>query len=300
MQKENLKDSAAQRGTKGAERQAAQDRTDVWARAAEDLREACTAVKSKKEDLLEKFQDLNQKRSEFGHISMDIPMEENPFDAGKINEVQRETGTPVEERKWAAMCKALNASIFRDNDFAGALVGILDTVRHDAISEDWKLQAQVNAAKEAREDAIRAADSAVAKAESALAQHRQRFADDFVKPVLEADNYGSDGIPSVFQTPRGLRNIGLRFGAAEPVEVQINTLWSVFLAATQSKPKGDPFYHLLHHAGGPIPGQSKGVAWTYEQLTATRKTPVAGKNGYVRTGGPTTKEAPRPKKGAWE
>ena len=188
---------------------------DAWERAAAELQTACTAVKGKKAELIENFRGLDRQRGRFGRMPMDLPKENNPFDIMGINEAQWETGSPVIERRWAALAKAINASIFRDDDFSSRLIGALEGVRQDAIFKDRDLQAAVNAAKEAREQAVKAADADVIRAETALAQHRQRFAADFVKPVLEADGYGPDALPGIFQTPRGPRNLGLRFGAAE-------------------------------------------------------------------------------------
>lgn len=268
---------------------------DVWERAAAELRTACAAVKGKKEDLVCRFRELDQRRGEFGKIALDIPADTDPFDVEKIDTARRETGSPVTERKWSALAKALSASIFKDESFRGALVAALDAVRQEAISRDWELQAIVNEAETARKEAIRAADAAVAQAEKKLAQHRQRFAADFVVPVLDADKYGADDVPSIFRDPGGLRNIGLRFGAAEPVETQIQTVWSIMRAATRPKPDGDPYHHLTHHAGEPIPGLSRGVAWIYDGGTGKRPS-VAGADGYVRPGGPLAKSAPRPKR----
>ena len=268
---------------------------DAWERAAAELRAACAAVKGKKAELVGQFRDLDKGRAEFGKVPMEIPADTNPFDTAKIDAARRETGSPVTERKWAAIAKALRASVFRDEDFRGSLIEALDAVRQEAISRDWELQAIVNEAETAKREAIRAADAAVAQAEKNLARHRRRFAADFVKPVLEADNFGGDEIPSIFREPSGLRNVGLRFGAAEPVETQIQGLWGIMRAATRPKPDGDPYHHLLHHAGEPIPGLSRGVAWIYDGGTGKRPS-VAGADGYVRPGGPLAKSAPRPKR----
>lgn len=269
---------------------------DAWERAAAELRTACATIKDKKTELIENFRELDKQRERFGRMPMDLPKENNPFDITGINEAQWETGSPVIERRWAALAKAINASIFRDDDFSGRLIGALDGVRQDAIFKDRDLQAAVNAAKEAREQAVKAADANVIRAETALAQHRQRFADDFVKPVLEADGYGTDALPGIFQTPRGLRNIGLRFGADESIEAQVSTLWGVLQANTKPRPDGDPYYHLLHHDGEPVPGLSKGVAWSYNAGRGGKRSAVAGSDGYVRPGGPLVKDAPRPKR----
>lgn len=285
--------TAAQTAEKTPENRAAQG--DVWERAAAELRKACAAVKGKKAELVGRFRELDQRRGEFGKIPMNVPADVDPFDAEKINAARVETGSPVTEREWASLAKSLSASVFRDGSFQGALVAALDAVRQEAISRDWELQAIVNEAETARKEAIRAADAAVAQAEKKLAQHRQRFAADFVVPVLDADKYGADDVPSIFRDPGGLRNIGLRFGAAEPVETQIQTVWSIMRAATRPKPDGDPYHHLTHHAGEPIPGLSRGVAWIYDGGTGKRPS-VAGADGYVRPGGPLAKSAPRPKR----
>ena len=294
--KNTVKVTAAQTAEKTPENRAAQAaQGDVWERAAAELRTACAAVKGKKAELVGQFQELDKGRAEFGKVPMEIPSDTNPFDTAKIDAARRETGSPVTERKWAAIAKALRASVFRDEDFRGSLIEALDAVRQEAVSKDWELQAAVNAAESARKEAIRAADAAVAQAEKNLAQHRRRFADDFVSPVLDADNYGADNIPAIFREPAGLRNIGLRFGAGEAVETQIQTLWGVMKSATRPKPDGDPYHHLTHHAGEPIPGLSRGVAWTYDGGAGKRPS-VAGAGGYVRTGGPLAKSAPRPKR----
>ena len=268
---------------------------DAYERAAVELQTACAAVIGKKAELIENFRELDKRRGQFGRMPMDLPKENNPFDIAGINEAQQETGSPVIERRWAALAKAINASIFRDDDFSSALIGALDRVRQDAIFKDWDLQAAVKAAKEAREQAIKEADASVACAEAALSQHRKRFSDDFVKPVLEADGYGTDVLPGVFRTPRGLRNIGLRFGADESIETQVGTLWGALRANTRPKSEGDPYYHLLHHDGEPVPGLSKGVAWTYDAGRIGKRSAVAGSDGYVRPGGPLVKDAPRQK-----
>lgn len=268
---------------------------DAWERAAAELRTACAAVKGKKAELVGRFRELDQRRGEFGKISMDLPTDTDPFDAEKIDAARRETGSPVTERKWSALAKALSASVFRDEDFRGSLIEALDAVRQEAISKDWELQAAVNEAEAARKEAIRAADAAVAQAEKSLAQHRRRFAADFVVPVLDADNFGADEVPSIFREPSGLRNIGLRFGAGEAVETQIQTFWGIMRAATRPKPDGDPYHHLTHHAGEPIPGMSRGVAWICGGGAGKRPS-VAGADGYVRSGGPLAKSAPRQKR----
>ena len=268
---------------------------DAWERAAAELRAACAAVKGKKAELVGQFRDLDKGRAEFGKVPMEIPADTNPFDTAKIDAARRETGSPVTERKWAAIAKALRASVFRDEDFRGSLIEALDAVRQEAISKDWDLQAAVNEAETKRREAIRAADAAVAQAEGNLEQHRRRFAADFVVPVLDADNFGADEVPSIFREPSGLRNIGLRFGAGEAVETQIQTLWGIMRAATRPKPDGDLYHHLTHHAGEPIPGLSRGVAWIYDGGTGKRPS-VAGADGYVRPGGPLAKSAPRPKR----
>lgn len=264
-----------------------------WEAAANILAAACEDVRRKKAELMEEFQDLGKQREQFGKIPTDVPPDGAPFDRDGIMEATRETGTPVVERRWAALARAMNASVFQDETFRGALMTALDQVRLEAIPHDWDLQKAVNEAMEARENAIKAADAAVAKARNALAAYRKRFAKDFVEPVLQADRFGADAIPQEFRTPGGLRNVGLRYGAAEPVEAQISTMWSVLRTATQPRPKGDPYHHLLHHDGEAVPGLSRGVAVVN---VAGRRSQVAGEDGRGRWTGPTTREIPRPRR----
>lgn len=59
---------------------------------------------------------------------------------------------------------------------------------------------------------------------------------------------------------------------------------------------GSKYYHLLHHDGEPVPGLSKGVAWSYNAGRGGKRSAVAGSDGYVRPGGPLVKDVPRPKR----
>lgn len=286
---EAIQTDAQDQGTRTAP---AEDMSRLEA-AANILAAACEDVRRKKTELMEEFQELGKQREQFGKIPTEAPPEGAPFNRARIMDATRETGTPVVERRWTALGRALDTSVFQDEAFRGTLVEALDQVRLEAIHHDWELQKAVNGAMEARENAIKEADAAVAKARSALAAYRNRFAKDFVEPVLQVDRFGADTLPQEFRTPGGLRNIGLRYGAAEPVETQINTMWSVMRAATQPRPKSDPYYHLLHHDGEAVPGLSQGVAVVN---VAGRRPSVAGEDGRGRCTGPTTREIPRPRR----
>ena len=231
-----------------------------WEQAAADLAAACAEVKAKREELLAELKEKDKQRDNFNHIKMDVPQEGNPFDREAIRDATRETGSPVVEKEWVALSKALNASVFMDDTFLGALLASIDSVRMDAIRQDHELQKKVADAKKARDQAIQAAEAQVKDAVAALEQHRRRFADDFVKPVLDADNCCRDLIPLVFRDFEGFRNAGLQYGPNVSIEAQVSSLWGCVTANIKIRKGADTYSHLKHLPGEIIPAMRPNMA----------------------------------------
>ena len=158
-----------------------------------------------------------------------------------------------------------------DDAFVGALISSIDMVRKDAIEQDRELQKKVADAKKARDQAIQAAETQVKEAVTALEQHRMRFADDFVKPVLDADNCCRDSIPTAFRDFEGFRNAGLHYGPDVSIEDQVASLWGSVNAIGQIQQGGDPYSHLKHLPGEIVPAMRPHMAALI----------TAGNNSYV-------------------
>ena len=245
------------------------------------VQEACDTFRAKKDALYDRYRELLD-----GDIREMSYLSDNPFNPESIERAAKDSGSPVDGKRIAAIAHAFDMSAFCDDDFA---VGCMEAIRkaYGEVAEDEVLEKQLKEARAERDRVVDEANRRVREAEDKLKQHRGKISDGIVRPILEADVYRIDNITHASHITIGSRNIGVNYGPYVPVKSQLDSLYNKLKAdrVLMSNRQTDPQAHIRNLSGNYVPGVSKDVTIAAASPTGEIYSSGGGNGKFARLKG---------------
>ena len=202
-------------------------------KVVKELHEACEKVKQKKWSVYEKYVESYDKFAK-GKVVENRIVKDTPYNVEKIIEQNEKAHAKGDGREMYVYAKAIAVHVFLDDEFAKAVHTCIHKIKSEAIEEDERLQNRVSE-EEKNLDRYARSSSKLEKARTELNKYRQEFSDKIIKPVLDADKYLLDNIPSWATGCTSARNFTVLYGPGTPVKSQVVTLLQAW-----NKERGKP------------------------------------------------------------
>lgn len=189
---------------------------------AADVKNACDAVKAKRDNVHRLLHELKDKRENQTFARME-DSNADPFDPAEIERIVK-TGSPYDEKQYVALSKAAAASVFRDSEFYERINSIFAKGYRGLVETDQMLEREFWDSIAEAEKAVSEANRKVDAARAKLDGYRLRVTSEIVKPIIDADFYRLNETPYECLGDLSSRCGYVSMGRGASVQEQINTL----------------------------------------------------------------------------